>query len=100
MEYTPNPNPNPETWAVPGLTAVTQASLGCGLGLLLANKMGRRAQKVTVIVLLSISLASTLPLVLGVCFKRWNRPESDRGMRKRLESIRQGSGFSEDAELF
>lgn len=98
MEKTPIPNP--ETWAVPGLTAVTQASLGCGLGLLLANKMGRRVQKVTAIVLLSVGLASTLPLALGVCFKRWNRPESDRSMRKRLASIREGSVFSEDAEFY
>ena len=92
--------PKPETWAVPGLTAITQACLGCGAGLLLSGKINRRAQKITAIVLLSVSLASTLPLVLGVCFKRWNRPESDRGMRKRLESIREGSGFSEDAGLY
>jgi hypothetical protein len=95
-----SPIPNPEAWAVPGLTAITQTSVGCGLGLLLAGKMGRRVQKITAVVLLSVGLASTLPLVLGVCFKRWNRPESDRGMRKRLESIREGSGFSEDAELY
>jgi hypothetical protein len=94
------PIPNPETWAVLGLSAITQTSLGCGLGLLLANKMGRRVQKVTTIVLLSVGLASTLPIAVGVCFKRWNRPGSDRVMRKRLASIREGSGFSEDSELY
>jgi len=98
MENTPTTHP--ETWAVPGLTALTQASLGCGLGLLFASKMGHRVQKVTAIVMLSVGLASTLPLAFGVCFKRWNRPESDRGMRKRLESIREGSGFSEDTDSY
>ncbi len=95
-----SPIPNAEAWAVPGLTAITQASLGCGVGLLLANKIDRRVQKITAIVLLSVSLASTLPLALGVFFKRWNRPESDRGMRKRLESIRAGSGYPEDAGMY
>ncbi len=98
MEMTP-PN-TPEAWTTPGLTVLTQTTLGCGAGLLLAAKMDRRAQKVTAIVLLSIGLASTLSLAFGVWFKRLNRPESDRGMRKRLASIREGHVFSEDAELY
>jgi len=96
----PNPTNHPEAWALPGLTAVTHAAVGCGVGLLLAARMERKVQKVTAIVLLSLGVASTLPLAFSAGFKRWNRPESDRGMRKRLASIREGSGFSEDADLY
>ena len=89
-----------ENLAVPGLTALTQAVMGCGIGLLLAGSMRRKAQKVTAITMLSVGLVSTLPFAFDACFKRWNRPESDRGVRKRLASIREDSGFSDDAEVY
>lgn len=80
--------------------AVTQAVFGCGLGLLIAGRLRRSVQRNTALAMLSVGLLSTLPLLYEVCAKRWNRPESDRGMRKRLESIRQDSGFSGEAGMF
>ncbi len=89
-----------ENLAIPSITALTQAVVGCGIGLLLAGGMRRKVQKVTAITMLSVGLASTIPFAFDACFKRWNRPESDRGARKRLASIREDSGFSEDAEVY
>lgn len=82
------------------LVAVTQTAVGCGIGLLLAGKLGRTAQRTTAIVLFSVGLASTIPLMVDLFSKQMNRPESARGMRKRLASIREDSGFPEDAEVF
>lgn len=89
-----------EQGPVISLVAVTQTAVGCGIGLLLAGKLGRAAQRTTAIVLFSVGVASTVPLVVDLFSKRFNRPDSDRGMRRRLASIRGDSGFSEDAEVF
>jgi hypothetical protein len=82
------------------LVAVTQTAVGCGVGLLLAGKLGRTAQRTTALALFSVGVISTVPLVVDLFAKHHNRPESERGMRRRLESIREDSGFSEDAEVF
>ena len=84
---------------VSGLVAVTQTALGCGLGLLLAGRLRRSTQKATAVALFSIGIISTLPLAFDLVRTCWNRPESDRSMRKRLESIRDDSGFSGDVDF-
>ena len=97
------PLPRPQTTKdlpVTSIVAVTQTAVGCGLGLLLAGKMDAKAQRNTAIALLSLGAVSTLPMVVDFFTKRINRPESARGMRRRLESIRQDSGFSENADVF
>jgi len=83
-----------------GFVAVSQAVFGCGLGLLIAGRLRRSVQRNTALALLSVGLLSTVPLLYEVWSKRWNRPESDRSMRKRLESIRQDSGLSTDVEIY
>ena len=82
------------------LVAVTQTAVGCGVGLLLAGKLGRTAQRTAALALFSVGVISTVPLVVDLFSKHHNRPESERGMRRRLESIRDDSGFSEDVEVF
>ena len=85
---------------VTGIVAVTQTAVGCGLGLLLSGHMRNKAKRNAAIAMLSVGLVSTLPVVVDFFAKKMNRPESARSMRKRLESIRQDSGFSENADVF
>src|SRR6267154_711859 len=75
------------------LLAITQTAVGCGIGLLIAGKLGRPAQKTTATTMLSIGALLALPVVVMAIIRAVNRPESARGMRRRLDSIRRDSGF-------
>jgi uncharacterized membrane protein YdfJ with MMPL/SSD domain len=78
------------------LLAVTQTAVGCGIGLLLAGKLQRPAQKTTAATLLSLGVLLAIPAVVRV----WQGPESDRGMKRRLDSIRQDAGLMDETEAF
>src|SRR5258707_3809544 len=80
------------------LLAITQTAVGCGIGLLIAGKLGRPAQKTTATTMLSIGALLALPVVVMAIIPAVNRPESARGMRRRLASIRRDSGFPAAAE--
>ena len=82
------------------LLAITQTALGCGIGLLVAGKLGRPAQKTTAATLLSLGALLALPAVLDNVSKRLSGPGSARGERRRLESIRTDAGYADDAEVF
>jgi hypothetical protein len=81
------------------LLAITQTAVGCGIGLLIAGKLGRPAQKTTATTMLSIGALLALPVVVMAIIRTVNRPESARGMRRRLDSIRRDSGFPDEAEI-
>jgi len=81
------------------LLTVTQTTLSCGIGLLLASKLRRNAQRNTAVAMLSVGALSTLPLVFELVSRRIRGPQTERGMRRTLDSIRQDSGFSDDAEI-
>jgi hypothetical protein len=82
------------------LVAVTQATVGCGVGLLIAGKLRPDVQRTTAVTMLSVGLLSTLPLAYHIYARCMNRPGSRRFMRRRLESIRDDSGLPDDAEIF
>jgi hypothetical protein len=90
----------PKLIEVTSLVAVTQAAVGCGVGLLLASRFKATARKVTGWIMVSLGVASVTPLVVGYFTRTANRPGSARAMRRRLDSIRQDSGFSENADVF
>lgn len=89
-----------ENAARTGLLAVTQTALGCGAGLLIARSMRPTAQKITAWAILSLGLATTVPIVVDFVMKNVNHPGSERSMRKRLDSIRQDSGFPDEADIY
>jgi len=89
-----------DTVPVTSLVTVTQTAVGCGIGLLLAGRLSRSAQRITALALFTVGVVSVAPLVVDLISKRRNRPGSERVMRRRLESIRHDSGISEDAEIF
>lgn len=84
------------------LLAITQTAVGCGLGLLLAGRLGRSAQKTTAATLFSVGVLFAVPVIVGVVMRVLNRPESERAARRRLDSIRgdSGGGFPEEVEIF
>ena len=82
------------------LIAITQATMGCGVGLLVAAKLRPTIQRTTAVTMLSVGLISTLPLAYHLFARCMNRPDSRRLMRRRLESIRDDSGLPDDAEIF
>lgn len=82
------------------LLAVTQTAVGCGLGLLLGGKMNRSTQKTTAFTLLGIGALLALPAIVDAVGQMVAGPETERGARKSLDSIRQDSGLPEDAEAF
>jgi hypothetical protein len=83
-----------------GLLTVTQTAVGCGIGLLIAGKLQRPTQKTTATTLLTIGALLAVPVVVGAVMKVWRGPESESGVRRRLDSIRTDSGLAEDAEIF
>jgi hypothetical protein len=92
--------PKPSSPVQTSLLAVTQTAVGCGIGLLIAGKLGRPAQKTTATTMISVGALLALPALVGMIVRTVNRPESARGMRRRLDSIRQDSGFPDEAEIF
>jgi hypothetical protein len=82
------------------LLAVTQTAVGCGIGLLVAGKLRRPAQKTTAATLLSLGFLLSLPAIVGGLLRLWNRPESERGARQRLDSIRRDPGLSDETDVF
>ena len=82
--------------SVTSLIAVTQTALGCGLGLLVANRLPRSARKIVAATMISVGAISTLPLLVEAIRRKWKGPESERGMRKKLERIREDSGLADE----
>lgn len=82
------------------LLAITQTAVGCGIGLLIAGKLGRPAQKTTGTTMISIGGLLALPVLVVTVLRAINKPTSERGMRRRLASIRQDSGLLPDEATF
>jgi hypothetical protein len=82
------------------LLAVTQTAVGCGIGLLIAGKLQRPTQKTTAATLLSLGVLLAVPAVVESLARVWRGPESERGVRKRLDSIREDPGLTEETEAF
>lgn len=82
------------------LLAVTQTAVGCGIGLLIAGKLGRPAQKTTAATLFSLGLLLALPAAVAGFLRIWNRPESERGAQQRLNSIRGDMGLADESDIF
>ena len=84
-----------------GLRSASRAAVGCGIGLMVANKiLNDTAHQATAVTLLSLGLLATLPGVVNWVVRTLDRPESVRGAERRLRSIREGYGLEPESELF
>ena len=93
-------SPRTKQIEVTSLVAVTQAAVGCGIGLLLASRFKATARKITGWIMVSLGVASVTPFLVGYFTCTANRSGSARAMRRRLDSIREDSGLSENADVF
>ncbi|HUE41088.1 MAG TPA: hypothetical protein VMO75_04085 [Chthoniobacterales bacterium] len=82
------------------LLALTRTALGLGIGILVADKIGRPARQTTAIALMSVGALAAVPFLVKVALARINRPESDRGSRARLRSIRSDSGYRSEIDIY
>lgn len=85
-----------------GLLAVTRAALGCGIGMMVANKFKQSStRQTTAIALLSLGVLGSVPFLARSVWEAINRPESERVMNRRLASIRGNVGFQDiEEEMF
>jgi len=82
------------------LLTVMRTSLGLGLGLLVADRIKRRARHATAVALVSIGTLAAIPYLLKLSADVFNRPSSARGSRARLRSIRDDSGYSSEEGIY
>ncbi|MEY2598264.1 MAG: hypothetical protein RLZZ142_523 [Verrucomicrobiota bacterium] len=67
---------------------------------MVAGKLARPTQKTTAATLFSLGVLLALPAVVEAVSRAWRGPESDRGVRRRLDSIRQDPGLMEEMDTF
>ena len=83
-----------------GLLTLARTAFGLGIGMLVADKVRRQLRQATAIALVSVGALAAVPLLVKVAMERINRPESERGSRNRLRSIRDDSGYRSDTDAF
>jgi hypothetical protein len=82
------------------MLVLTRTAFGLGLGMLMADKIKRPIRRAAAVTLLSVGTLAALPFFLKLALEQINRPESERGSRARLQSIRGDSGFRSDADIY
>ena len=86
--YVPSPQNEPQN--VYALTTASAAA-GCALGILFGRGMGRAAANIAAVTLLAAGAVLAGPAAVDLVSRLANRPESERGSKKRLEGIRDSS---------
>ena len=81
------------------LLTISQAAIGCGIGIILADKVTENRRNIAAIGMLCLAMATTAPAVVGVVADLINGPQSKLGVRRRLRSIREDSGLQAEEVL-
>ena len=81
------------------LLTISQAAIGCGIGILLADKVTESRRNTAAIGMLCLAVATTAPALVGVVADLINGPQSKLGVRRRLRSIREDSGLQAEEEV-
>ncbi|HEY1477629.1 MAG TPA: hypothetical protein VGF37_08080 [Chthoniobacterales bacterium] len=81
------------------LLTISQTAIGCGIGILLANKISENKRNTAAAGMLLLAIATTAPALVGVIAELINGPRSKLGMRRRLRSIREDSGLHAEEEI-
>src|SRR5437868_14581363 len=89
-----------EAVPIDSLLVVTRTAIGIGIGMLMADKIKRPIRQAAAVALLSVGALAALPFFLKLAFAQINRPESERGSRARLRSIRDDSGYHDEADVY
>jgi hypothetical protein len=83
-----------------GLLVLARTAFGLGVGRLVADKVRRPFRQATAIALVSVGALAAVPLLVKIALERINRPESERGSRNRLRSIRDDSGYPSETDVY
>ncbi len=81
------------------LLTVSQAAIGCGIGILLADKVTENRRNLAAVGMLCLAIATTAPALVGVVADLINGPQSKLGVRRRLRTIREDSGLQAEEEV-
>jgi hypothetical protein len=68
--------------------------------MLMADKIKRPVRRAAAVALLSVGTLAAVPFFLKLALEAINRPESERGSRARLRSIRGDSGYRSEANIY
>jgi ABC-type molybdate transport system permease subunit len=82
------------------LLSVSQATIACAFGILLGSRLDKKNQGTVALGLIVVAVATFAPAVGGVVVDFINGPRSKLGVRRRLRSIREGSGLHEEEQLY
>jgi hypothetical protein len=83
-----------------GLLVLARTAFGLGVGMLVADKVRRPFRQATAIALVSVGALAAVPVLVKIALERINRPESERGSRNRLRSIRDDSGYTSETDAY
>ena len=87
------------SYPVLGLLAFTRAALGCGIGMMVANKFQRPStRQTTAIALLSVGVLGSVPFLVQFGDGGPSTGRVRAGMRRRLDSIRGNMSVSRRRE--
>ena len=86
--------------AFESLLVLTRTAFGLGLGMLMADKIKRPIRRAAAVTLLSVGTLAALPFFLKLALEQLNRPDSERGSRARLRSIRGDSGYRSETNIY
>src|SRR4029077_10356701 len=81
------------------LLTISQAAIGCGIGILLADKVTENRRNTAADGELCLAVATHAPALVGVLADLINGPQSKLGVRRRLRSIREDSGLQAEEVL-
>ena len=81
------------------LLTISQAAIGCGIGILLADRISEGKRNGAAIAMLALATATTIPTLVGILADLINGPRSRLGVRRRLRSIREDSGLQHEEEV-
>jgi ABC-type molybdate transport system permease subunit len=84
---------------VAALLTISQAAIGCGIGILLADKVNEKRRNTAAVGLLCLAIVTTAPALVGLVAELINGPQSKLGVRRRLRKIREGAGLQAEEEL-
>jgi|SRR6478672_6899822 len=82
------------------LLVLTRTAFGLGLGMLMADKIKRPVRRAAAVTLLALGTLAATPFFLKLALEQLNRPESERGARARLQSIRGDSGYRSEEHIY
>jgi hypothetical protein len=82
------------------LLVLTRTAFGLGIGMLVADKIKHPVRQATAIALISLGVLAAVPSLVKAAMERINRPETERGSRNRLRSIRGDNVYPSDNDLY